>query len=158
MNQIDLKGRVAYVTGGAQGIGYAVAKRMLESGARVTLFDRDAAVLKEAAATLGDGASTAVVDVTDPEGIAAAMQAVRARDGSVDIGVNNAGIAGAAKPELICPALSADMKPKVMLNGARRRTVGSSRERVTVARSFARSPRQTWKQVDPPPPTPSSAL
>jgi len=89
---------VAYVTGGAQGIGYAVAKRMIESGARVTLFDRDEAVLKEAAASLGDGAFTAVVDVTDPEGIAAAMQAVRARDGSVDIGINNAGIAGAAKP------------------------------------------------------------
>lgn len=100
MNQIDLKGRVAYVTGGAQGIGYAVAKRMLQSQARVTLFDRDSAVLETAAAQLSEfgQVATTVVDVTDPEGLVAAMQAVRERDGSLDIGVNNAGIAGEAKP------------------------------------------------------------
>ena len=48
MNQIDLKGRVAVITGGAQGIGYAVAERMLNSGAEVVLWDIDAARLAEA--------------------------------------------------------------------------------------------------------------
>ena len=48
MNQIDLKGRVAVITGGAQGIGYAISQRMLQSGARVVMWDIDAAKVDEA--------------------------------------------------------------------------------------------------------------
>jgi len=55
MNKIDLEGRVAVVTGGAQGIGYAIAERMLASGASVSLWDADAAKLAEAKGTLGNG-------------------------------------------------------------------------------------------------------
>jgi 3-oxoacyl-[acyl-carrier protein] reductase len=58
MNQIDLKGRVAVITGGAQGIGYAAAERMLQSGANVVLWDIDAARLalaEDALARLGSG-------------------------------------------------------------------------------------------------------
>ena len=53
MNQIDLKGRVAVITGGAQGIGYAISQRMLNSGARVVMWDIDGAKIKEACASLG---------------------------------------------------------------------------------------------------------
>ena len=53
MNRIDLNGRVAIVTGGAQGIGYAIAQRMLDSGANVALWDVDAAKLAEAKGSLG---------------------------------------------------------------------------------------------------------
>ena len=55
MNQIDLQGRIAVITGGAQGIGYACAQRMLRSGARVVLWDIDAARLEAALpGTFGD--------------------------------------------------------------------------------------------------------
>ncbi len=53
MNKIDLAGRAGIVTGGARGIGYAIAERFLESGAKVTLLDRDKAALDEAVAALG---------------------------------------------------------------------------------------------------------
>ncbi|HEY5325193.1 MAG TPA: SDR family NAD(P)-dependent oxidoreductase, partial [Caldimonas sp.] len=53
MNRIDLQGRVAIVTGGAQGIGYAIAERMLASGASVALWDADSEKLAEAKGTLG---------------------------------------------------------------------------------------------------------
>ena len=49
MNKIDLEGRVAVVTGGAQGIGYAIAERMLASGASVSLWDADAAQARRGA-------------------------------------------------------------------------------------------------------------
>ena len=55
MNAIDLKGRSAIVTGGAQGIGLAIARRLLGSGAAVALWDRDAALLAETARALSDG-------------------------------------------------------------------------------------------------------
>ena len=50
MNAIDLKGRAAIVTGGARGIGFAIAQRMLKSGAKVVLWDMDTAAMDEAAA------------------------------------------------------------------------------------------------------------
>ena len=67
MNKIDLAGRAGIVTGGARGIGYAVAERFLESGAKVALLDRDKAALDEAAAALKKKGTvtTQVADVTD---------------------------------------------------------------------------------------------
>ena len=97
MNHIDLNHRHAVVTGGGQGIGLAIASRLLASGASVSLWDRDADVLKTAAAKL-EGAAGAVtvlaLDVTDADAVARAADATVARYGAIDILVANAGIAG----------------------------------------------------------------
>ena len=96
MNQIDLKGRVAVITGGAQGIGYVTAERMLRSGASVLLWDVDTARLalaRGALAALGR-TDTAVVELTDAAAVAAATAAAVAAHGRIDILVNNAGITG----------------------------------------------------------------
>ncbi|MEP7099394.1 MAG: SDR family NAD(P)-dependent oxidoreductase [Burkholderiales bacterium] len=100
MNQIDLKGRVAVITGGAQGIGYAVAERMLNSGAEVVLWDIDAARLAQAENALGKlgKVTTSIVELTmAPDIEAAAADAVKAH-GKIDILVNNAGITGGNAP------------------------------------------------------------
>ena len=96
MNQLDLNGRVAVITGGAQGIGYATAERMLLSGASVVLWDIDAKALaaaKEALSSLGavDGQA---VELTDEAAVTAATGAVMRTHGRIDILVNNAGITG----------------------------------------------------------------
>jgi 3-oxoacyl-[acyl-carrier protein] reductase len=98
MNQIDLQGRVAVVTGGAQGIGLAVAERFIASGAKVVLWDIDAALLAKAQSTLGPAAATARVELTDEHAVAAATEAVLADHGRIDILVNNAGITGGNAP------------------------------------------------------------
>ena len=93
MNQIDLNGRRAIVTGGAQGIGRAVAERFIASGAKVVLWDRDLDLSRATADEIG---ATAVdVDVTSPQAIDMALATSEAVLGGVDILVNNAGIAGA---------------------------------------------------------------
>ncbi len=99
MNRIDLQGRVAIVTGGAQGIGHAVAERMLASGAKVVLWDINAAQLDAARRELGahrahDVVTGATVELTDDAAVQAAAQAVLAQHGRIDILVNNAGITG----------------------------------------------------------------
>ncbi len=96
MNQIDLKGRVAVITGGAQGIGYAVAERSLQSGAAVVLWDIDGPRLEQAQATLSalGTVSAAVVELTDEASIAVATAAAIAEHGRIDILINNAGITG----------------------------------------------------------------
>jgi 2-dehydro-3-deoxy-L-rhamnonate dehydrogenase (NAD+) len=98
MNQIDLKGRVAVVTGGAQGIGYAVAERFIASGAKAVLWDIDEALLAKAQATLGNAASTARVELTDAAAVQAATQAALKQHDRIDILVNNAGITGGNAP------------------------------------------------------------
>ncbi len=98
MNQVDLKGRVAVITGGAQGIGYAVAERFIASGAKVVLWDIDEALLAKATAALGSAAGTARVELTDASAVAAATQAALTQHGRIDILVNNAGITGGNAP------------------------------------------------------------
>ena len=102
MNAIDLKNRTAIVTGGARGIGFAIAKRMLASGATVMLWDVDGTALDQAGAALqaeADGrVHAAVVDVTDAAAIARAVAADLRELGKVDILVNNAGITGGNAP------------------------------------------------------------
>jgi 2-dehydro-3-deoxy-L-rhamnonate dehydrogenase (NAD+) len=98
MNTIDLKNRVAVITGGAQGIGYAVAERFIASGAKVVLWDIDAAMLAKAQSALGPAAGTAHVELTDATAVAAGTAAVLAQHGRIDILVNNAGIAGGNAP------------------------------------------------------------
>jgi NAD(P)-dependent dehydrogenase (short-subunit alcohol dehydrogenase family) len=96
MNAIDLKGRAAIVTGGAQGIGFAIASRLLESGAAVSLWDRDAETLRQAATQLDAAGrvTTTAVDVTDADAVQRAADVVAGELGSIDILVANAGIAG----------------------------------------------------------------
>lgn len=94
MNRIDLDGQVAVVTGGAQGLGLAIAQRLIASGARVALWDRDRAQLDLALGALGPMASADLADVTDLAGLESALAATEARVGPVSILVNSAGITG----------------------------------------------------------------
>jgi len=100
MNSIDLKGRVAIVTGGARGIGFAITERMLASGAAVAIWDVDQDALAKAKTALGNRGKvfTAKVDVTDENSIAPAVAALMKDAGKIDILVNNAGITGGNAP------------------------------------------------------------
>lgn len=99
MNNIDLNGKFAVVTGGARGIGYAIAERFLDSGAACALWDRDPKALDQAVTSLSPkGRALAVqVDITSEQSVRAAAESTLREFGAVDILVNNAGIAGASK-------------------------------------------------------------
>src|SRR3569832_2543803 len=95
-NMIDLAGRFAAVTGGAQGIGRAIVERFLDSGAAVMIWDRDTALAQKTAEALKSRGRVAVqgVDVTDYADVERAREATLKAFGRIDILVNNAGIAG----------------------------------------------------------------
>lgn len=140
MNQLDLNGRVAVVTGGARGIGYAVAERMLRSGAAVSLWDVDAARLEEARTALsglGEVACIAIELTRDDEAQSATRSTVE-RFGKIDILINNAGITGGNAPtweldpsvwrrvldvNLVAPFLTCRSVVPVMLRGGYGRIV-----------------------------------
>ena len=94
MNKLDMACRVAVLTGGARGIGRAIAERMLESGAAVALWDLDRPAMAES----GLDASRHVVELTDEGAVRAAAADTLARHGRIDILVNNAGITGGNAP------------------------------------------------------------
>ena len=94
MNRLDFEGRVAVITGGATGIGLAVAQRLKTSGGRVSLWDRDQDALTRAGASLGPETDLRSVDVADPDSVAAAAQATAAALGQIDALVCSAGITG----------------------------------------------------------------
>jgi NAD(P)-dependent dehydrogenase (short-subunit alcohol dehydrogenase family) len=96
VNQIDLKERVLVVTGGARGIGYAVAQRALESGASVALWDVDAARLEQSRAELAKlgKVSAHTVELTEEASVNAATQATIDAHGAIHALINNAGITG----------------------------------------------------------------
>jgi 3-oxoacyl-[acyl-carrier protein] reductase len=98
MNRYDFEGQVAVITGGAQGIGLAVARRLHASGAHVVLWDLDGALAEASAAELGDGAEGMALDVTDAAACAARAGEVASRHGRIDVLVASAGIAGANAP------------------------------------------------------------
>jgi NAD(P)-dependent dehydrogenase (short-subunit alcohol dehydrogenase family) len=96
VNQIDLEGKRAVITGGGQGIGLAVAERLLLSGAAVSLWDVDQALLETTMAGLeGRGTvHTVAVDVTDLTAVEDALDQANSALGGIDILIPNAGIAG----------------------------------------------------------------
>lgn len=106
MNHIDLKGRVAVITGGAQGIGYAAAERLLRSGASVVLWDINAEKLADAKKSLSalGSVQTQIVDLTHDQQVKAATQDTVRCMGQIDILVNNAGITGGNAPTWELPA------------------------------------------------------
>src|SRR5262249_29495115 len=99
MNRIDLHGQFAVVTGGARGIGYAIADRLLHPGASCCLWDRDEERLSSAARTLAakGPVHTVAVDVAQPDSVERAAEATMRLSDRIDILVNNAGIAGPTK-------------------------------------------------------------
>jgi NAD(P)-dependent dehydrogenase (short-subunit alcohol dehydrogenase family) len=94
MNQLDFQGRHAIVTGGATGLGYAIAARLVASGGTVTIWDRDAATMQRAVAQLGSAAQAVEVDVSRHASVQQAVQATRQHAARVDALVNSAGVAG----------------------------------------------------------------
>jgi 2-dehydro-3-deoxy-L-rhamnonate dehydrogenase (NAD+) len=94
MNQLDLKGRHAIITGGASGLGYAISERMLASGATVTWWDVNAEVMANAVKTINADVHCEKVDVTLHTSVVAALARTIQKRGKVDILVNSAGITG----------------------------------------------------------------
>jgi 3-oxoacyl-[acyl-carrier protein] reductase len=103
MNKIDLANRVAVVTGGAQGIGLAVAERLAQSGAKLAIWDRDKPVLAEAMKKLGAGVLDIAVDIRDAAATEAAAAETQKKLGRLDILVHSAGIAGPTVPTVEYP-------------------------------------------------------
>jgi len=99
MNRIDLTGKTAVVTGGARGIGYAIASRLLDSGASCCLWDLDDAAARAAVQALSAKGPVQAVsaDITRPESVNTAVEATLRGLTRIDLLVNNAGIAGATK-------------------------------------------------------------
>ena len=98
MKQIDLKNRNAVITGGAQGIGLAIAERLLESGASVSIWDRDESLLKETSDSLSTKGNVQPfkMDVIDLESVRNAAEKTKELLGNIEILICNAGIAGPA--------------------------------------------------------------
>ena len=97
MNKIDLNGRTAVVTGGAQGFGKAITERFVASGAKVAIWDHDKALAEKTAQAIGNAVSAFPVDVTDSAAVEKARDDTLKAFGKIDILVNNAGIAGVNK-------------------------------------------------------------
>jgi NAD(P)-dependent dehydrogenase (short-subunit alcohol dehydrogenase family) len=98
MNTYDVSGRIAVVTGGAQGIGGAVAKLLAANGAKVAVWDLDAELARAHAAAIGGGAVAVKADVADWASVQSALAETEKRLGGPDILVNSAGIAGMNAP------------------------------------------------------------
>jgi 2-dehydro-3-deoxy-L-rhamnonate dehydrogenase (NAD+) len=94
MNQLDLKGRHAVVTGGAAGIGLAITQRLIASGASVTWWDRDAAAMTAAREQLGQPVHGVAVDVGDHASVVNALRDTLAIRPIIDVLVNCAGVTG----------------------------------------------------------------
>ena len=95
MNNLDLNNRTAIITGGAQGFGFAISKRLIQSGARVIIWDIDEATAKKAEKEIDSkNFSYQIVDVTDFDKIEKAIKNLEKDFGKIDIFVNNAGMTG----------------------------------------------------------------
>ena len=98
MNKIDLNGRCAVVTGGAQGFGRAITERFVASGAKVAIWDHDLPFAEKTAKEIGPAVSAFKVDVSDLAAVEKTRDETLKALGKIDILVNNAGIAGVNKP------------------------------------------------------------
>ena len=95
MIQFDLKNRVAIITGGAQGFGFSIAERFIQSGATVIIWDLDEDAAKGAKEKLkSDNLSYQILDVTNPDQIDQNLKIIENKFNKIDIFINNAGIAG----------------------------------------------------------------
>jgi NAD(P)-dependent dehydrogenase (short-subunit alcohol dehydrogenase family) len=105
MGRYEIEGKVVLITGGADGIGRDVARRLVGRGAKVALIDIDAEGVERAAAELGrDGvAEPFVADVAERDSIHAAIDAARERFGGIDVAIANAGISGTPQPSTLVP-------------------------------------------------------
>ena len=92
MNQIDLKDKVAIITGGAQGFGYSMVERFSKSGAKVVIWDKDEELLKSL--TLPENVNYELVDITSYDSVQKSTIATLDKNNKIDILINNAGIAG----------------------------------------------------------------
>ena len=123
MNQLDLQGRRAVVTGGAAGIGLEIAARLIASGARVSLWDRDPTALNQAADHLHrefpkqPAVHTAQLDVTSAQAVEAARDTTIAALGGVDVLVCSAGITGPNVPLVDYPVAAWREVIEINLNG-----------------------------------------
>ena len=119
MNDIHLKGRCAVVTGAAQGIGFAIASRLVMSGATVSLWDQDQPLLAAACQQLGTPSRvfSQVVNVTDAKDVQRAAEETETSCGALHILVCNAGIAGATVPSWDYPIDEWQRVLDVDLNG-----------------------------------------
>ena len=117
MNQLDLHGRHGVITGGATGLGFAIAQRMLASGASVTLWDRDPQALERACNALGSGARGVLVDVADYSKVEAALAQTLQATSQIDMLVNSAGITGPNTTLWEYPVLEWERVMQVNLNG-----------------------------------------
>jgi NAD(P)-dependent dehydrogenase (short-subunit alcohol dehydrogenase family) len=117
MNRLDFDGRTAVITGGAAGIGLAIAQRLIASGGRVSLWDRDPSALKSAQSALGKATEICVVDVADVASVDAAAKATSGAFGRVDALVCSAGVAGATTTTWQYPVDQWQQTINVNLNG-----------------------------------------
>src|SRR5437763_14891992 len=117
MNQLDFSGRSAVITGGAAGIGLAIAQRLIASGGRVSVWDRDAAALDNARVALTADTDTRVVDVADAASVDAAARAAAASLGRIDALVCSAGITGPNKTTWDYPVDAWRQVMEVNVNG-----------------------------------------
>lgn len=97
MNKIDLSGRCAVVTGGAQGFGRAITERFVASGAKVAIWDHDQVLAERTAKEIGNAVTAFEVDVTDPAAVERTRDETLKTLRKIDILINNAGIAGVNK-------------------------------------------------------------
>ncbi len=116
MNSIDLSGQCAIVTGGAQGIGYAVAARLAQSGAKVAIWDMNGDLAQESAAKIPEAVAFAVNIAAETE-VSDAFRATEARMGPVSILVNSAGIAGPNHPLVDYPTADWQRVIDINING-----------------------------------------
>ena len=117
MNKLDFKGRAAIVTGGAMGIGLAIAHRLVASGGRVSIWDHDGDALEKARSALGPDTDLRRVDVADSEAVDATAKETASALGRVDALVCSAGITGPNTTTWDYPAAAWRQVIDVNLNG-----------------------------------------